>query len=107
MAETEAANVVEIHSEVEGFLQQIAFKEGAIVKKGQLLFVIDPRQYDAALEQAKATLEVDKATVVNAQEIVDRYRPLAAEKALSRLRLIRARRRGRWKSPWQRRSSSR
>ncbi|MGH9581778.1 MAG: efflux RND transporter periplasmic adaptor subunit, partial [Bryobacteraceae bacterium] len=84
VGQTEAADTVEIHAQVTGFLQQIAFKEGSIVHKGQLLFVIDPRPYEAALDQAKATLAVDQATVNNAQKIVNRYKPLVQETAISK-----------------------
>jgi membrane fusion protein, multidrug efflux system len=87
VGETEAANTVEIHAQVQGFLQQIAFKEGSIVKKGQLLFVIDPRPYEAVLDEAKATLAVDQATVDNAQEIENRYKPLAQQNAISKQEL--------------------
>jgi membrane fusion protein (multidrug efflux system) len=87
VGQTEAANTVEIHAQVQGFLQQISFKEGSAVNKGQLLFVIDPRPYQAVLQQAKATLEVQQATVNNAQKIVDRYTPLAQQHALSEQQL--------------------
>ena len=56
----EAAESVEIRARVNGYLQSIHFKDGAIVKKGDLLFVIDPRPYQAELERAKA--EVALAT---------------------------------------------
>jgi RND family efflux transporter MFP subunit len=87
VGETQAASTVEIHAQVQGFLQQIAFKEGSIVRKGQLLFVIDPRPYEAVLAEAKATLAVDQATVNNAQEIVNRYKPLAQQNAISKQEL--------------------
>lgn len=87
VGQTEAVNTVEIHSQVQGILQQIAFKEGSIVKKGQLLFVIDPRPYEATLKEAQASLEVQKETVNNAQKIVDRYKPLTQQHALSQQEL--------------------
>jgi membrane fusion protein, multidrug efflux system len=87
VGETQAVNVVEIHSQVQGFLQQIAFAEGSLVKNGQLLFVIDPRPYQAALQEAKATLEVQQETVNNAQKIVDRYTPLTQQHAISQQQL--------------------
>src|SRR5690242_91054 len=52
----EAIQQVEVRPRVSGYVQQIGFKDGDIVKKGQLLFVIDPRPYEAALAQAKADL---------------------------------------------------
>jgi membrane fusion protein, multidrug efflux system len=87
VGQTEAADTVEIHAQVQGFLQKIAFKEGSVVKKGQLLFVIDPRPYEALLQEAKATLAVQQATVNNAQKIVDRYTPLVQQHAVSQQQL--------------------
>jgi RND family efflux transporter MFP subunit len=87
VGQTEAANIVEIHAQVQGFLQQITFREGSIVKKGQPLFAIDPRPYQAVLQQAQATLAVNQATVNNAQKIVDRYTPLAQKHAISEQQL--------------------
>src|SRR5262249_38299497 len=52
----EAAESVEVRARVNGYLQSIHFKDGVIVKKGDLLFVIDPRPYQAELERAKAEL---------------------------------------------------
>jgi membrane fusion protein (multidrug efflux system) len=83
VGQTEAANTVEIRSQVQGFLTKIAFEEGSIVKQGQLLFVIDPRPYEAALQQAKAALALQQATLKNAQQVVNRYRPLAQQHAIS------------------------
>lgn len=87
VGQTEAVSSVEIHAQVTGFLQRIAFKEGSVVKNGQLLFVIDPRPYIDALNQAKATLSVDEATAKNAEAIVRRYTPLEKEHAISALEL--------------------
>ena len=47
---------VDIRARVQGYIQEIAFKEGSVVKEGDLLLRIDPRPYEAALEQAKAQL---------------------------------------------------
>jgi membrane fusion protein (multidrug efflux system) len=87
VGDTEAAATVQIHAQVTGFLQKIAFKEGSVVKKGQLLFVIDPRPYLDSLQEAKATLAVDQATVNNTEQIVKRYTPLAQRHAISQLEL--------------------
>jgi multidrug efflux pump subunit AcrA (membrane-fusion protein) len=57
----EAVESVEVRARVSGYLQSINFKEGAIVKKGDLLFVIDPRPYKAELDRAEAELKVAKA----------------------------------------------
>jgi membrane fusion protein (multidrug efflux system) len=87
VGQTEAASTVEIRSQVTGFLQQIAFTEGAVVQKGQLLFVIDPRSYAAALQQARAALAQRLAALAKARQDVNRYRPLVAQHALSREQL--------------------
>jgi membrane fusion protein (multidrug efflux system) len=79
----QAVNTVEIHSQVQGFLQQIAFRDGSAVTKGQALFTIDPRTYQAALTEANASLKVQQATLNNAQKIVDRYTPLTQQHALA------------------------
>src|SRR3954471_5411023 len=75
VGQTEAANTVEIRSQVSGFLQRTAFVEGSTVAKGALLFVIDPRQYEAALQQARATLAQREAALEKARRDVARYRP--------------------------------
>jgi RND family efflux transporter MFP subunit len=53
----EAVERVEVRSRVSGYLESIHFRDGEIVDKGQLLFVIDPRPFQAALERAKADLQ--------------------------------------------------
>jgi RND family efflux transporter MFP subunit len=54
---TEAKEAVELRARASGYLQKVSFREGELVKKGQLLFVIDPRPYQSALASAKAELE--------------------------------------------------
>jgi RND family efflux transporter MFP subunit len=58
---TAAVDSVEVRARVDGYLQSINFKEGALVKKGDVLFVIDPRPFVAELNRAKAQLEEAKA----------------------------------------------
>jgi len=91
VGQTEAANTVEIRSQVTGFLRQIAFREGATVRRGDLLFVIDPRSYQAALTQAKAALAQAEAARQIAQRNVAMYEPLAAQHAISEQQLNTAR----------------
>src|ERR1700739_4265167 len=52
----EATDSVEIRARVGGYIEQIAFRDGAFVKKGDLLFLIDPRPYQAALTQSEGRL---------------------------------------------------
>lgn len=56
-----AVESVEIRARVFGFLDKVNFKEGAFVKKGDVLYEIDPRSYQAAVNQAKAKVETDEA----------------------------------------------
>ena len=58
VAQTDARETVEIRARVQAFLEAQHFTEGTIVKKGQLLFTLDKREYEAKLQQAKAQLEV-------------------------------------------------
>jgi membrane fusion protein (multidrug efflux system) len=80
----------DVRAQVTGYLRRQDYLEGAMVKKGQLLFEIDPRPFQAALDQAKGQLAQAKATLANAeanqrrtQLDVDRYTPLAKEQAAS------------------------
>src|SRR5262245_58585381 len=57
----EAVESVEVRARVNGYLQSIHFKNGATVKQGDLLFIIDPRPYQAELERAKADLALATA----------------------------------------------
>jgi RND family efflux transporter MFP subunit len=79
----EAINSVDIRPRVTGYLQSIAFKDGQIVKKGELLFVIDPRPYQAALDQAKGQALHAQAALFNAQTIFNRAKILVVDKAIS------------------------
>ena len=80
----------DVRAQVTGYLQQQAYQEGAFVKKGQLLFQIDPRPFEAALDQAAGQLAQAKANLANAEAVqhrtqldVDRYTPLVKEQAAS------------------------
>src|SRR5207245_5967654 len=58
---TAAVDSVEVRAHVWGYLQKVNFKEGALVKKGDVLFELDPRPYEAMLNQAKAKVAQDEA----------------------------------------------
>ena len=73
----------EIRPKVEGYLLRRAYTEGTLVSKGQLLFEIDPRQFRAAYEQATGTVGRAKAYLAKTKVDVERYTPLAAQKAVS------------------------
>ena len=67
---------VAVRAQVSGVLTKVAFQEGDEVQAGQLLFQIDSRPYQAALDQAVANLAKDQAQLVNARQEVTRYRTL-------------------------------
>jgi membrane fusion protein, multidrug efflux system len=67
-ARTDASNSVEIRARVKAFLQTQDYKEGTMVKKGQLLFTLDKREYEAQLQQAKAQLAKAEADLAQAQQ---------------------------------------
>lgn len=106
VGQTKADNTVELRARVEGILQKVYFREGAVVKKGQLLFRIDKRPFEAALQsakaiaakavadlaqaqqrtdvlQAQAELADAQAVLARAQQDVARLAPLAKEKAVT------------------------
>ncbi|HMD22033.1 MAG TPA: efflux RND transporter periplasmic adaptor subunit [Alloacidobacterium sp.] len=74
---------VEITPKVQGYLLQQNYQNGFFVKKGQLLFTLDPRQYEAALDQAKAQVGIAQADLAKATNDVNRDTPLAAQKAIA------------------------
>lgn len=89
---TTVGNVdAEIRPKVDGFLLTRVYTEGSYVKKGQTMFQLDPRQAQAAVEQAQGQLEQTRALLAQAQIDIDRYTPLVAEKAVSQAELDRAR----------------
>ncbi|MGC9944198.1 MAG: efflux RND transporter periplasmic adaptor subunit [Verrucomicrobiota bacterium] len=73
----------QIRAQVTGYLLTQNYAEGSEVKKGDLLFQIDPRPFQAALDQAKAKLEQDKAQLRKTQLDVKRYTPLVKVQAIS------------------------
>ncbi len=73
----------EIRPQVEGYVLRRVYKEGSYVTKGALLFEIDPRQFQAALDQAKGDLARNEAALAKTRLDVERFTPLAAEKAIS------------------------
>jgi RND family efflux transporter MFP subunit len=80
----------DVKAQVTGYLMRQGYQEGAFVKKGQLLFEIDPRPFQAALDQAQGQLAQATAALANAEAVqgrteldVNRYTPLAKEQAAS------------------------
>lgn len=80
----------DVRAQVTGYLRKQSYQEGAFVKKGQLLFQIDPRPFQAAFDQAEGQLAQAKAMLANAEAVqrrteldVQRYTPLAQQQAAS------------------------
>jgi membrane fusion protein, multidrug efflux system len=80
---TAAVDSVEVRARVWGYLQKVNFKEGALVTKGDVLFEIDPRTYQAELAQAEANIAQAEARRKNLDADYDRIENLLARKAAS------------------------
>jgi len=78
-----AVESVEIRAQVSGYLDAVHFKDGALVKKGDLLFVIDPRPFKAALDEARADLSAARVRLELATSELIRARKLATEKLIA------------------------
>lgn len=82
-ARFDAVEMVEVRARISGYLNDVAFKDGAIVRKGDLLFVIDPRPFERALEQAKAELGYAQTKAENLVRDVERGKTLVDRKIMS------------------------
>ena len=76
---------IDIRSRIEGEITGVYFQQGQEVKKGELLFTIDPKPYEAALKQAKGTLDRSLADLAISAEKVKRYRTLANDEYFSQI----------------------
>ncbi len=79
----EAVQTVDVRPRASGYLENVFFRDGQFVRRGQLLFKIDPRQAQAAVAQAVAQLAQAQATLANAQTELARSQTLAAQRAAS------------------------
>jgi multidrug efflux system membrane fusion protein len=75
---------VTVTTQISGYLMSVGFKEGQLVRQGQLLAQIDPRPYQVALEQDKAQLARDEATLKQAQMDLARYQTLSQQQSIAR-----------------------
>jgi multidrug efflux system membrane fusion protein len=79
-----AAATTTVRPQVSGILQKVLFKEGQMVKAGQVLAQIDPRQFEMALLQATGQRQRDEAQLENARLTLERYRTLLAQDSIAR-----------------------
>jgi membrane fusion protein (multidrug efflux system) len=84
IGQTRGNTEIEIRARVEGFIESVDFSEGTLVRKGSLLYTIDPRPFEAALDQAKANVARAEADLQRAHQDVVLYEPLVAKNAISR-----------------------
>jgi len=80
---TEPVEAVEVRPRVSGYVEQVRFQSGQLVKKGDVLFVIDPRWYQADFDRRQAEFEQAKVRLENAKREADRSTQLLANKAIS------------------------
>ena len=83
VAMTQSSHLVNIQARVSGFLDKRVYTEGQVVKEGQVLFVMDPKPFQAQLNQAKAALSMQQASLETARSNLTRIKPLAQQNALS------------------------
>ena len=79
----EAVDTVEVRPRVNGYVERVAFRDGDYVQKGDLLFVIDPRPYQAAAKQAEGQLAQAQAQLVLANKDLERARSLITTQAIA------------------------
>ncbi len=87
VGQTRGSQDIEIRARVEGYLDRVAFTEGSFVRKGELLYQIDPLPLEAALANAKADLATARARLEKTNNDVTRLRPLAEQQAVSQQEL--------------------
>jgi membrane fusion protein, multidrug efflux system len=87
VGQTKGYQDVEIRARVEGYLDKVAFTEGSFVKKGTLLYQIDPKDLQASLARAEADLATAQARLTKTENDVARYTPLFAQQAVSKQEL--------------------
>jgi len=91
VGQTEGSEDVDVRARVEGFLETMNFREGSFVRRGELLYRIDAKPFEATVAAAKADKATAQAKLDKATNDVTRYTPLVAKQAVSRQELDNAR----------------
>jgi membrane fusion protein (multidrug efflux system) len=84
IGETRGNTEIEIRARIEGFIESVDYQEGSLVEKGQLLYTIDSRPFQARLAATRAAQAEADAQLARAHQDVARYEPLVAKNAISR-----------------------
>src|SRR5580704_8597364 len=82
-----AYNIVDVHTQVAGTIEKIGFIEGQVVKPGDLIAQIDPRPYQAALQEDEAILKLEEAHLANAEENSKRYQTLWKQDSIAQMQV--------------------
>jgi multidrug efflux system membrane fusion protein len=82
-----AYNIVDIHTQVAGTIEKIGFVEGQVVKPGDVIAQVDPRPYQATLQEDQAILKLDEAHLANAEENSKRYRTLWKQDSIAQMQV--------------------
>lgn len=82
-ARFDAVDTVDVRARISGYLQGVHFRDGQMVKRGDLLFTIDSRPFERSLDQARAELAAARTKVENVSRDVERGRPLVERKVMS------------------------
>lgn len=90
VAQTESSQQVDIVARVSGFLDRIAYKEGDLVKEGQLLFQLDPKPFEAQVDSARGEVLAQQARFTTAEATLKRVKPLTQQNAMSQADLDKA-----------------
>ncbi|HEY3492996.1 MAG TPA: efflux RND transporter periplasmic adaptor subunit [Solirubrobacterales bacterium] len=84
IGQTRGSTEIEVRARVEGYLESVNYREGSSVRKGQLLYTLDPRPFQANVAQARGVQAEAEAQLARARQDVVRYEPLVAKNAISR-----------------------
>jgi membrane fusion protein (multidrug efflux system) len=84
IGQTRGSTEIEVRARVEGYLESVNYQEGSFVRRGQLLYTIDPQPFAARVAQARGHEAEAEAQLARARQDVVRYEPLVAKNAISR-----------------------